>query len=67
MAPAQAISCEMERQARELPRFDIVKESVANYGCAIVFDDLADACKMADVVAPEHLEGVTANPREWLP
>ena len=67
MAQAQAISCEMERQAKELPRFDIVKESVANYGCAIVFDDLADACKMADMVAPEHLEVVTANPREWLP
>lgn len=67
MAQAQAISCEMERQARELPRWDIVQESVANYGCAIVFDDLKDACKMADVVAPEHLEVVTANPREWLP
>lgn len=67
MAQAQAISAEMERQARELPRWGIVKESVANYGCAIVFDDLMDACKMADVVAPEHLEVVTANPREWLP
>ncbi len=67
MAQAQAVSAEMERQARELPRWDIVKESVENYGCAIVFDDLADACKMADVVAPEHLEVVTADPREWLP
>lgn len=67
MAQAQAISCEMERQAKLLPRYDIIKESVQNYGCAIVFDELADACKMADVVAPEHLEVVTANPREWLP
>ena len=40
MAQAQAISCEMERQAKLLPRWDIIKESVANYGCAIVFDDL---------------------------
>ena len=58
MAQAQAISCEMERQAKQLPRWDIIKESVANYGCAIVFDDLKDACRMADVVAPEHLEVV---------
>ena len=36
MAQAQAISCEMERQAKQLPRWDIIKESVANYGCAIV-------------------------------
>lgn len=35
MAQAQAISCEMERQAKLLPRWDIIKESVANYGCAI--------------------------------
>ncbi len=67
MAQAQAISCEMERQAKLLPRWDIIKESVANYGCAIVFDDLKDACRMADVVAPEHLEVVTAAPRELLP
>ena len=59
MAQAQAISCEMERQAKLLPRWDIIKESVANYGCAIVFDELTDACKMADVV--------TAAPRELLP
>ena len=40
MAQAQAISCEMERQAKLLPRWDIIKESVANYGCAIVFDSV---------------------------
>ena len=51
---AQAISCEMEWQAKLLPRWDIIKASVANYGCAIVFDDLKDACRMADVIA-EHL------------
>ena len=67
MAQAQAISCEMERQAKLLPRWEIIRESVANYGCAIVFDELTDACKMADVVAPEHLEVVTAEPRELLP
>ena len=67
MAQAQAVSCEMERMARALPRWEIIRESVANYGCAIVFDDLKDACKMADIVAPEHLEVVTAAPRELLP
>ncbi|MDY3618658.1 histidinol dehydrogenase [Agathobaculum sp.] len=67
MAQAQAISCEMERMARELPRFAIIEESVKNYGCAIVFDELTDACKLADQIAPEHLEIVTAAPRELLP
>ena len=43
------------------------RRAFANYGCAIVFDDLKDARRMADVVAPEHLEVVTAAPRELLP
>lgn len=67
MAQAQAISCEMERMAARLPRRDIIRESVKNYGCAIVFEDLRDACQTANRIAPEHLEVVTANPREWLP
>ncbi len=67
MAQAQAISVEMEQQAKELPRREIVRESVESYGCAIVFEDLKDACRMANVVAPEHLEIVTAEPRELLP
>nr|WP_297171229.1 histidinol dehydrogenase [uncultured Agathobaculum sp.] len=67
MELAQAVGAEMERQAKALPRFDIICESVQNYGCAIVFDDLKDACRVADLVAPEHLEVATENPRAWLP
>lgn len=67
MAQAQAISAEMERMARELPRWEIIRESVAGYGCAVVFEELRDACDMANLVAPEHLEVVTAEPRQWLP
>ena len=67
MALAQAVSSEMERQARALPRWDIIRESVENYGCAVVFDNLNDACAMANVVAPEHLEVCTEEPRALLP
>lgn len=66
MAQAQAISAEMERMARALPRWDIIRESVENYGCAIVFDDLKQACTVANQIAPEHLEIMTAAPREQL-
>lgn len=67
MPQAQAVSAEMERQAKLLPRFDIIRESVAGYGCAVVFEELSDACEMANLVAPEHLEVVTDDPRQWLP
>lgn len=67
MPQAQAISAEMERMALTLPREKVICEAVKNYGCAIVFEDLKDACKIADLVAPEHLEIVTETPREWLP
>ena len=67
MAQAQAISCEMERMARQMPRWDIIRESMENYGCAVVFEELSDACAMANLVAPEHLEVCTAAPRELLP
>ena len=67
MEQAQAISAEMERMAKTLPRFDIIQASIAGYGCAVVFDDLKAACEMANLVAPEHLEVVTEDPRQWLP
>lgn len=67
MAQAQAISCEMERMGKQMPRWDIIKESVQNYGCAIVVEELLEACEIANQIAPEHLEICTVEPREFLP
>lgn len=67
MAQAQAISCEMERMGKQMPRWDIIKESVQNYGCAIVVEELSEACEIANQIAPEHLEICTVAPRELLP
>ena len=57
----------MDRQSADMPRRDIIEESVKNYGIGLVFDNLEDACVMADEVAPEHLEVVTREPRALLP
>ena len=67
MEMAQAVAAEMEAQAKRLPRWEIIQESVRNYGIGLVFDSLEDACVMANKVAPEHLEVVTEQPRELLP
>lgn len=66
-ALANAVSEEMDRQSADMPRRDIIEESVKNYGIGLVFDNLEDACVMADEVAPEHLEVVTREPRALLP
>lgn len=66
-ALARAVSGEMDRQSADMLRRDIIEESVKNYGIGLVFDNLEDACAMADEVAPEHLEVVTREPRALLP
>lgn len=67
MEMAQAVAAEMEAQAKRLPRWEIIQESVKNYGIGLVFDSLEEACAMANKVAPEHLEVVTEQPRALLP
>lgn len=67
MEMAQAVAAEMEAQAKRLPRWEIIQESVRNYGIGLVFDSLENACVMANKVAPEHLEVVTEQPRALLP
>ncbi len=66
MELAQAVSLEMEQQANRLGRTEIMIESVKNYGCAIVFEDLVKGCEIADIIAPEHLEIVTEEPEMYL-
>lgn len=64
---AQAVDREMERQTGYLSRSEIMEESVARFGAAIVCSDLHQCAKIANTVAPEHLEIVTEDPRALLP
>ncbi|MBQ8936100.1 MAG: histidinol dehydrogenase [Oscillospiraceae bacterium] len=64
---AKAVDAEMVRQTGYLSRSEIMEASVANYGATIVCKDLRDCAQIANVVAPEHLEIVTEDPRSLLP
>lgn len=64
---AQAVDQEMIRQTGYLSRSEIMEESVARFGAAIVCKDMAECAAIANQVAPEHLEIVTEEPREVLP
>lgn len=71
VTPSEALACavkeEVERQLELLPRREIVRQSVEQSGGIIVVRDLAEACELANAVAPEHLEICTEQPEALLP
>jgi histidinol dehydrogenase len=60
---AQAI----EREGPKLPRHAIISASLASRGALIRVRDLAQACEIANRMAPEHLELAVADPEALLP
>ncbi len=61
-ALAESVSEEVERQLRLLPREEIARASVENCGKIIVADNLDDAVKVSNKIAPEHLELCVEDP-----
>ena len=66
MELAQAVQKEITRQLGYLSRREIMEQSLRDFGCAIVCPDLETCAKLADQVAPGHMEIVTENPRQVL-
>ena len=64
---AEVVDREIVRQTEYLSRSTIIKASLRDYGCAIVCNTLEECARLADEIAPEHLEVVTENPRAVLP
>lgn len=63
---AEAVDAEIVRQMGYLERTEIMEASLRDFGCAIVCEDLERCAELADQIAPEHLEIVTADPRALL-
>ncbi|WP_127837134.1 histidinol dehydrogenase [Clostridium prolinivorans] len=63
---AQNVKIELERQIENLERKEIIKKSLENYGAIIIVDSLDEALKIANYIAPEHLEVMTEKPFEIL-
>ncbi len=64
---AEAVSEEVERQLRTLPREAIARASIESNGRIIVAETLEEALEAANELAPEHLELCTADPEALLP
>jgi histidinol dehydrogenase len=61
------VNIEVQNQLREHPRRELTEKSIANYGVAIIVDNLLVAADLSNEFAPEHLELEIADPWELLP
>ena len=59
---ADEVSAELERQIPLLPRADIARESIDVNGKIILCDDLDEAVRASNTIAPEHLELCVEEP-----
>ena len=57
---------EIEKQIKNLERKEIIKESLDNFGEIIVCEDIDQAIKFANELAPEHLELCISEPLKYI-
>ena len=58
-ALAEAVAEEVEKQLQKLPREEIARKSIENFGHIYVAESLDEAIRAVNSLAPEHLEVVT--------
>ena len=63
----ERVASSMQRQIAAMPRRGIIAASLAARGALIRVRDLAEACELANRIAPEHLELAVADPEALLP
>ncbi|HEV8501177.1 MAG TPA: histidinol dehydrogenase [Casimicrobiaceae bacterium] len=62
-----AVEATIHRRLKEMPRAKIIAASLARRGALIRTRDLAEACAVANRIAPEHLELAVGDPDALLP
>jgi histidinol dehydrogenase len=63
----QAVARSMQRLILEMPRQAVIAASLRGRGALIAVRDLAEACEIANRIAPEHLELSVEDPEPLLP
>lgn len=63
---AKEVNQEVSKRLKGLQRRDIAGKAVKNRGRIFVVDTLDDAVRVADAIAPEHLELCVENPKALL-
>jgi len=60
------VAASIDRQLAAMPRREVIRAALRNRGALILVRDLAEACEIANRIAPEHLELSVAQPEQWL-
>ncbi|WP_073154840.1 histidinol dehydrogenase [Seinonella peptonophila] len=64
---AEQVAKEVNRQLKKLPREEIAKASLKDQGAIALVENLDQAARLANQLAPEHLELAVNDPWTWLP
>lgn len=62
----EAVRNELATQLAKLPRGDLARSSLNDYGALILSRDESQAAELADLLAPEHLHISTRDPESML-
>jgi histidinol dehydrogenase len=65
VSAATKIQKALEEQLRQTQRHNITMKSLEIYGAIIVTADLTEAVRIANEIAPEHLELLVGQPEKW--
>ncbi len=60
------VAAAIDRLLPTMPRREVIRAALENRGALILVRDLAEACEIANRIAPEHLELSLADADEWL-
>lgn len=64
---ARSVSAAVEEQLESLARADVARQSLTAFGAALVVENLDEAIRLANRIAPEHLELQVADPMDVAP
>lgn len=62
----EATQAELQRQVQLLSREELTIQSLQAFGCLILVRDAEEACRITELIAPEHLHIATDNAAELL-
>jgi histidinol dehydrogenase len=63
----EQVQAAIDRLLNEMPRAEIIAESLNGRGALIRTRSMEEACDISNRIAPEHLEIASADPHRWEP